>query len=282
VANNSNMAAYRQKLLKNQTPAALSISNHLDESPGWTVQIVARCQEARDRYNLFGVAETADPEWDPLDYPEPPSVGAFVSVRFPHQEWSKYANDYTTDFRQSPDAGADWPIIVSSNIAHADIELDFLGLENLPEELDIRLIDEPLRISKNLKTGSSYRFKSGANGTIKNLHILAGNSSYLSEKADEMALSPQEYELSQNFPNPFNPATTIRFALPEPSQVKIRIHDLLGREIITLLDGQKGAGFHTVGWQGRDKNGNAVASGLYIYQIQAGKFRQARKMLLIQ
>ncbi len=96
-------------------------------------------------------------------------------------------------------------------------------------------------------------------------------------------LIPHAYRLGTNYPNPFNPSTSIDFALPEDGMVRLSIYDVLGRRIKVLLDeGAQRAGYHTVAWDGRDALGRGVASGVYFYVLEAGAFRQARKMILIK
>ena len=98
----------------------------------------------------------------------------------------------------------------------------------------------------------------------------------------EDPLIPDEFIVHQNFPNPFNPETEIRFALTKDSHVVLNIYNTLGQQIGTLIHMQYVAGFHSVRWDGRDRNGIPVSSGVYLYQIQAGEFSQVRKMSLIR
>jgi tetratricopeptide (TPR) repeat protein len=93
---------------------------------------------------------------------------------------------------------------------------------------------------------------------------------------------PEKYALAQNSPNPFNPATEIRYQLPENCQVSLVVYNLLGQQIRTLVDKQQPAGFHSARWDGKDDLGQAVASGLYLYVMNAKQFRQVEKMLLLQ
>ena len=93
---------------------------------------------------------------------------------------------------------------------------------------------------------------------------------------------PEKFALSQNFPNPFNPETSISFQIPEESYVVLKVFNLLGKEIKTLVNETKQAGNHTVQWDGRDNNGNKVVSGLYLYQIKAGNFSCIKKMALMK
>jgi len=95
-------------------------------------------------------------------------------------------------------------------------------------------------------------------------------------------LYPARFELGQNYPNPFNPATTIAFDLPSDVKVRVQIFDIAGRLICTLVDEPKKAGSHQVIWNGQDNHGNSVASGVYVYRLQAGDFVQSRKMLFMK
>jgi flagellar hook assembly protein FlgD len=93
---------------------------------------------------------------------------------------------------------------------------------------------------------------------------------------------PREFSLIQNYPNPFNPSTTIEFSLPEVSDVKVVIYNMLGQEVITLVDEQRSAGYHSVIWNANDSNGMKLSSGIYFYELKAsgtqGKsFQQIRK-----
>ncbi|MCF8240129.1 MAG: T9SS type A sorting domain-containing protein [Melioribacteraceae bacterium] len=93
----------------------------------------------------------------------------------------------------------------------------------------------------------------------------------------EVNYLPTEFALEQNYPNPFNPATTIEYSLPGEENVELKIYDILGNEVKILVNGKQEAGFYKVNF-----NASNLASGLYIYRIQAGKFRQTRKMLLMK
>ena len=94
--------------------------------------------------------------------------------------------------------------------------------------------------------------------------------------------SPTTFALSQNYPNPFNPETEISFQLPEDVHVTLSIFNLLGQKVRTIIDKQMATGYHTIQWDGRNDFGNSVASGVYLYVIQAGKFYDVKKMVLMR
>lgn len=101
---------------------------------------------------------------------------------------------------------------------------------------------------------------------------------------DEPGARPERFALGQNFPNPFNPTTTIRFDLPPfdgaPAQCELAVYNLRGQKVRTLMQGALQAGPHQVLWDGRDEAGRTVSSGVYFYRLTAGGFTQARKMVL--
>ncbi len=89
--------------------------------------------------------------------------------------------------------------------------------------------------------------------------------------------APREFRLEQNFPNPFNPTTSIGFTVRQPGHVSIKIFDLLGREQTSLVDQVLPAGAFTVTW-----DATAAASGIYFYRIVAGEFVQTKRMVLMR
>ena len=93
---------------------------------------------------------------------------------------------------------------------------------------------------------------------------------------------PENFRLFQNYPNPFNPTTKIDYGLPEMSNVKLVIYDLLAREVTTLVNGVQDAGYKSITWHGTDAFGKNVGAGMYFYLIQADEFRKVRKMVLLK
>ncbi|MCZ6631801.1 MAG: cohesin domain-containing protein, partial [bacterium] len=93
---------------------------------------------------------------------------------------------------------------------------------------------------------------------------------------------PEDYALSQNFPNPFNPETVVPFALPKAGEIRMVVYNILGQEVAVLMDGQQGAGFHRVVWDGKDLLGRPVSSGIYFVRMSTEGFSDVRKMLLLK
>jgi len=95
-------------------------------------------------------------------------------------------------------------------------------------------------------------------------------------------IMPKEFVLHQNYPNPFNPITSLRYNLPNDGLVNITIYDMMGRIVKTLVNSSQTAGFKSVQWNATNNKNEPVSAGLYLYTIQAGEFRQTKKMVFLK
>ncbi len=153
-----------------------------------------------------------------------------------------------------------------------------------------------LTIGQDLPGDNNYNF----NGVLDDIRIYDYAAS-VQQIADLFDIStgvalphdpgiPKRFGLSQNYPNPFNPTTAMSFQLPAPTGVEgsamtfvsLKVYDILGREVRTLVDGIGQAGAYSVQWDGKNERGEAVTSGIYLYQLHAGNIVMTRKMLLIK
>jgi len=101
---------------------------------------------------------------------------------------------------------------------------------------------------------------------------------------EEILLSPvpEEFALHQNYPNPFNPITTIQYDVPYQSDIRLVIYDILGREVVQLINKTLDPGYHTTMWNGQDHLGLPVSAGIYFFQIQSNDFVKTQKMILLK
>jgi len=121
----------------------------------------------------------------------------------------------------------------------------------------------------------------GRLGTI--LKTTNGGVTFISE--DPIPTKPNSFLLSQNYPNPFNPSTVISYQLPVIGFVTLKVYDILGREVTTLVDEEKPAGEYEVEFNASNltsRQGSALTSGIYFYQLKAGDFIETRKMVLLK
>jgi len=93
---------------------------------------------------------------------------------------------------------------------------------------------------------------------------------------------PTAFHVEQNFPNPFNPKTTISFALPQSGRTQVHVFDIAGRHVRTLLDEDLEASSHQISWTGDDDQGHPVSAGVYFYLVTSGSNRSVGRMALIK
>lgn len=137
---------------------------------------------------------------------------------------------------------------------------------SLPERLFTITVDPRALTDKSAFTG----------------RLAANGAAPVDLPATELPVQPVRFALAPNYPNPFNPVTRIDFALPVSGPVRLRIHDLHGKVVRTLVDEQMPLGFHFVDWRGDDDQGRRVASGVYFYRMEAAGFNQTRKLMLVK
>ncbi len=245
----------------------------------WLISVRAESQGSMDEVNYLGVREGAKIERDVYDWYEPPFLPSGLSLSFPHPEWHHTAN-FATDIRPLTKQGYEWRLAVKA-VSGSIVSLTFEGIATVPSEFEVWLVDEALQITQNLREQRQYAV-AGAEHP-KALKLVVGKREFITQQLAEINLIPATYELSQNFPNPFNPVTTIRYGLPQAERVSLKIYNLLGEEVATLVnDEHKAPGYHVAIWDGRGKNGNVAASGVYVYRMQAGSFALAKKLALIK
>ncbi|MGK9476169.1 glycoside hydrolase family 78 protein [Melioribacter sp. OK-6-Me] len=139
---------------------------------------------------------------------------------------------------------------------------------------------------ETLTPGEYYwrvRSKTG-NGDVSNYSEagyfkVGDNVTDLEESLGEV---PADFALEQNYPNPFNPETVIKFSLPKSQFISLKIYNVLGQEVKTLVYREFQAGNHSVVWNGKDNYGNTAAAGIYFYKIDAGEFTAVKKMILMK
>ena len=114
------------------------------------------------------------------------------------------------------------------------------------------------------------------------IHDIALMFENLELNNDNDVQSPSSFKLYSNYPNPFNPVTTLRYDLPEHGLVNITIYDMLGKVVNNLINKNQNSGSKSVQWDATNNQGEPVSAGVYLYKIQAGNFSQTKKMILLK
>ena len=164
-------------------------------------------------------------------------------------------------------------------------ELEFIAEDSITaEEISIpfSVIAETMQQNQLISISGSWKITA----TDQEYSVESDDSPELTIDASQLGVDPigipQEYALHQNYPNPFNPVTTLRFDLPEKSHVIITVYDLMGKKINTLINVQMNPGYKAIQWNATNDFGQPVSAGMYLYMIQAGDFRQTKKMILLK
>lgn len=128
----------------------------------------------------------------------------------------------------------------------------------------------------------AFEVTANSNPSVITDYIIVARGRYEPDLGALTNSLPGQFELHSNYPNPFNPTTQIKFALPTGGQVRLEIFNILGQNVTTLVDGELEAGYHRVEWNGTDDNGQNVASGIYFYRLTADNFVDSKRMILLK
>ncbi len=172
-------------------------------------------------------------------------------------------------------------INVNTKGAVQSVQLSTAGLNTI----HVWMRDDGLVIDKVLLTTDAAFVPSGQ-GPAESPQagpVVGGNGANGRDQfAFEAEELPESFDLKANYPNPFNPTTTIAFDLPEASEVTLEVYDMMGRRVATLVNGNLSAGRYEAIWNARADNGASVASGVYIYRLRAGSFESVKQMVLMK
>ncbi|MCA9732275.1 MAG: lamin tail domain-containing protein [Deferribacteres bacterium] len=168
-------------------------------------------------------------------------------------------------------------------VLHVDIKLSGGGEQIGLTAADGVTIIDSLTYTEQIADTSYGRVPDGGSEWAMFANPTPGTSNPVSAVSENgNGTLPVDFALMQNYPNPFNPSTTIVYQLPKNAHVFIKVYNIVGREITTLVNSDLQAGTHKVQWNGHMQNGQLAASGVYFYRIQAGEFTQVKKMMFVQ
>lgn len=244
----------------------------------WIAQFSAVSKSTSDSKTFIGVLRTASDGWDQEDFVKPPTTPTdyLTFSLLNHQE------RLSADYRSGNPEGHVWDCSISASVPNQSLTLRTQIIGNLPSSFGIYLIDLRSERIFDLKNSPEYQLMMEKNEKTRRMRIIAGTKDFLSRNSDGIPLVPIEYSLSQNYPNPFNPVTTIRYSISNSALVTIKIFNVLGQEVKTLVKNHQRIGEYSTIWDGKDNHGILVASGIYYYQIQANHYRSVKKMTFIK
>ncbi len=251
-------------------PTKSSVLASSNSNLQWQIELTLRVDGHVDGGNFAGVYTGSSVGADRYDFSEPPRAPEtpMLAFRMPQAD----SRLRRSDFRPNIDQGAVWNVVLSRESGR---QLEISGLDELPGDLQAVLVFD-IGTVVSLDEDCTIDVPDD----VSSAQLLVGSEAYL--EGEVSPLLPDDFELSQNFPNPFNPSTNIRFGLPVAGHVRLDIFNLLGQKVTTLVDADYDAGRHTVVWNGESSSGELVASGVYFYRLSAERFTETRKMLLLK
>jgi len=129
-------------------------------------------------------------------------------------------------------------------------------------------------MDKSVRVGQTYYYR------LRNIDALGIEREFGPIKIEVPV--PQKFVLGQNYPNPFNPVTTIRYQIPKRDRVSLTIYNMMGQQVITLMDEDQDPGYYVAEWDGRDESGHEASTGIYIYQLRTNHQTLTRRMIKIR
>ena len=247
----------------------------------WTIQFLVKEKNSFDNSILMGRKESAFDDIDHSDTPILPKIekdGINAALFLNGQESKKYSSD----FRSIDAINGVWDLQILSEQNIDNIELMAKDIISLPNEISIAILDVQRRVvftnifSRKIIFDNigrlEYEFK-----------VVVGESGYVDQMIkDLLEVIPNNFSLSKNYPNPFNPITNLDFSIPKRSNVTLRVFNMMGQEVVTLINEKKSYGNYSTSWNGLDSKGVNVASGVYFAELRNRDERKITKMLLLK
>ena len=248
------------------------------EERGWLIRLAMETGDFREEIVSFGVAENASQELDGRDHRRPRSPGVLPGAYFARPEWDPASSAFASDIRPEFTLLEGWDLDVDAPVK-APVRLVFAGAADVPPQFQVMLLDRDRAVSVDLREKPEYLF-APARPTSRFTILVGSPEAVSAEIADAL---PREFALGENYPNPFNPSTTIPVAVPVQSEVTLKIYSLLGEEVRTLHAGVLQPGRYWFTWDGRSDRGATVATGVYLSRLTGGSGKSfTKKMILMK
>lgn len=276
-------------MIRNKTGSDLSLGSVLAWTRGsgkiissfqggsW-MRFIAEAGEYRDAFNFIGTENEASENRDGYDESDPLVMGSGVNAYFAVVSQNG-EEKMAYDIRPRLAAGHAWDLIVENTMDRKDLKLSWeLPVVNSFERIILVDITHNKRINVNEHTNYTY-----TNSMSTHFKVFAGKAGWVEQKIQQLESElPSSFAIYQNYPNPFNPTTHIAFDIAQSGHIKIKVYNILGQEVKTLVSRYYETGRYNIEWDGRDDRGQTLSSGVYIYRFEAGKISKVKKMLLVK
>ena len=226
----------------------------------------------------LGTSMAARQGYCALNEYHPPVILDQPDLYFHRPAWDSLYSRFSSDFRSRLDNGQAWDFVVSAPRMSSS-SLGFSGVGTVPPGSRAVLVNLQNTSPIDIREHEGYPFLQTSD--LMTFRLIVGSPEFVEEELEKLV--PRDARLDQNFPNPFNPTTTITYGLPKTSSVELEVISLLGQRVAMLARGIQSAGTHTAVWDARDGNSRGVASGVYFARLTVnGNSVGIRKMILIR
>ncbi|MCH7573898.1 MAG: fibronectin type III domain-containing protein [Candidatus Marinimicrobia bacterium] len=250
---------------------------------GWTLTFTAEGANYVDFGNVIGRIAGASEGLDRHDQPELPFVEGYLSMTMENELWSETHTPRTTDLRGDDLDNGVWNLAIRSKDEQSPITLRYRLDSSAKDGLRRVLVDQVTREQHFLGEEGEILLRRYTEAFPRRLNVVVGDAQFVAGAVEEILSGlPEAFALAPNYPNPFNPNTTLRYALPHPARGSLKVYNLLGQEIISLVQGWMDMGRHEIVWDGRDGAGRNLASGIYFAVFAADGKIITRKMVLLK
>ena len=247
---------------------------------GWFLSLHVEDEDFFNYSSKIGKSIKAKDGVDNYDSPKLPDLNQNISLLMDINGDNSFV--YSKDIRSNENFNGIWNFRVIGGHKGKPIMINGILEGSVPEDLVIVLVDIQ-------KREFFYDFVNNGIELVKDsglpydLKLVAGDIEYVNRTTQEILNNvPIEFSLGQNYPNPFNPRTKMKYSLPRYAEVNITIYNVLGQEVVVLLNKKKEYGYHVISWDGNDEYGKQVASGVYFARLTTESFTQTKKMLLLK
>ena len=248
---------------------------------GWKITMALSSEGGQEESRAeasFGISLGATEGLDVFDVRRPRAVGSSTDLYFDRPEWDVSYPTFSADIRPANNDVEKWDFRVSVEPLKPT-RLVFRGVNDVPSSNEIYLLDLANGVSANLRLDSSYSFVSPLRELLFTVFV-GSRGAVLSQAAQAL---PSSFDLSNNFPNPFNPSTSLRLSLPVESRVSLAIYNILGQKTRSLYTGALTAGNHWFTWDGKNDQGTIAPSGVYYCRLDIeGRQSIVRRMVLLK
>jgi len=252
----------------------------------WSIPITVSMGDYTNTLSKFGTHPEATDGWDAAleeSAPPLPPTGYYARAYIDGAAWNTgfgrwYVADIRSPFNEET-MSAQWKFgVFASDAETVTMSFDVSMLEELEVPDEFHVYAQVGDQQYDLREVQSFSFEHSGGGMTNPVEVTLVAYLEPTSGIGYSALLPEKYALERTYPNPFNPSTTIRIALPETANLKVTVYNILGKQVAVLADGQRTAGWHNIQF-----NANGMASGVYFVRAQVpGELNEIRKIVLVR